>query len=160
MILPSRASLSAAFLQDTRHGKPHHAQLHTTILNLDQPAVAINPNVLLSSLLGSWRVEVFSEAVRAVIVVVVPLVLLVALDRPWLPAPDFVQLDVDARLDMFAHISVRKGATGAESGRRVKGLENEFKHLKGLSIFPPKEDTAKGHEFDKNDSNSFSPCIL
>ena len=92
-----------------------------------------------------------SEAVRAVVVVVVPLVLLVALDRPWLPAPDFVQLDVDARLDMFAHISVRKGATGAESGCRVKGLENKSKDLKGLSrerfcsfirmhvIFPPKE---------------------
>ena len=63
----------------------------------------------------------FSEAWRAdVVVVVEPFT--PTLDWFWLPAPDFVQLDVDARLDVFAHISVRKGATGAKSGTRVEGL--------------------------------------
>ena len=68
-----------------------------------------------------------SKTGRALVVVVIrtPMVL-IALDWTWLPAPDFVQLDVDARLDMFSHISVRKRATWAKSGLRVKGLSKKF----------------------------------
>ena len=95
-------------------------------MKLDQPAIAINPNVLLSSLNGGWRLEVFSKVGRALRrpPILLPVGFRFALNRPWLPAPDFVQLDVDARLDVFSHVSVRKGAAGAKSGLRVKGLEN------------------------------------
>ena len=90
--------MSAAFLQEE---DAHHGETCHTHYCLDRPAIAINPNVLLPSLLGSWRVEVVSEALRAVVVGVI----ILTLGRPWPPAPDFVQLDVDARLDLFAHIS-------------------------------------------------------
>ena len=81
-----------------------------------------------------------SEAGRAFVVVVVVVVVRSTLDRPGLPAPDLVQLDVDARLDLFAHIAIRKGAAGAKSGR-VEGLENKFDEDKAdfqliLTLYP------------------------
>ena len=81
-----------------------------------------------------------SEAGRAFVVVVVVVVVRSTLDRPGLPAPDLVQLDVDARLDMFAHIAIRKGAAGSQSGR-VEGLENKFDEDKAdfqlpLTLYP------------------------
>ena len=84
----------------------------------------------------------FFEAGRAFIVVVVVVIVGVGstLDRPGLPAPDLVQLDVDARLDMFAHVSIRKGATRAKNGW-VEGLENKFDEDKAdfqlpLTLYP------------------------
>ena len=98
-------------------------------MRLNGPAIAINPNVLLPSLPGSLGVEVPSETGRATIAVVAIAIVIAigfTLDWAWLPAPDLVQLEVYARLDMFAHVAVRKQAAGAKSGSRVKSLGNKF----------------------------------
>ena len=134
--------MSAEFLQKKKYRRTTKFR-NTIKINpiVDKPAGAVDPNifVLLSGLclLCSRRVQVVLETLGKVLVAVW---ILLVFDRCWLPAPDLVQLDVDARLDMFAHIAIRKGAAGAKSGR-VEGLENKFDEDKAdfqliLTLYP------------------------
>merc|ERR1719209_638896 len=76
------------------------------------PAVAVDPNVLLSCRLGSWRGQVLGQGPRAAIKIAT-----VISHHAWVPAlhrlppPDVVQLEENARLHLVSNISIGELST-------------------------------------------------